>query len=436
MHCHENFVPSSLVMVLTKKQILILSSSLSLLLIAGVWFFFFRTPDNDVVSDPVMEKPVKQDSADDIRIRHINLIKKSIDTALAQGRKIPLPANAVEIHFGTTPLVYQGETSEFFYDSIGLNPLLDPVTQKPYAFALSHDGTKYQFFASLDDVQRWNYSTSTMVYSVGEENLFVQDNGGDIITLEKAQKPSIDLAVSEVRKRVGLETLKSCREILVLKNLFVVPKSGKYTIDIQGRDTSVYCDMQTDGGGWTLFYANNGYEDSPIAKSFVEMRETMKTTPILDLSAYDDKHLAGLLDYSHFVQNGSTEVLIRNNAGDVTKWVKFIFSTTRTLDWALWPLVLGKTDYGCLNLPRRDTWIIINNDQTIVHQDLRQMMNHWGTSWGVSHEKYLCNSLEKWVNPHIGFYYATNSNYEWRTRSNDGVGGEWWEGGAYRYFIR
>lgn len=141
-------------MVLTKKQILILSSSLSLLLIAGVWFFFFRTPDNDVVSDPVMEKPVKQDSADDIRIRHINLIKKSIDTALAQGRKIPLPANAVEIHFGTTPLVYQGETSEFFYDSIGLNPLLDPVTQKPYAFALSHDGTKYQFFASLDDVQR------------------------------------------------------------------------------------------------------------------------------------------------------------------------------------------------------------------------------------------------------------------------------------------
>jgi hypothetical protein len=50
--------------------------------------------------------------------------------------------------------------------------------------------------------------------------------------------------------------------------------------------------MQTDGGGWTLFYANNGYEDSPIAKSYVDMRDTMKTDPILDLSNYDNKHLA------------------------------------------------------------------------------------------------------------------------------------------------
>lgn len=101
-----------------------------------------------------IEEPEKQETADNIRIRHMNLIKKSLDTAITQGRKIPLPANAVEIHFGSTPLVYQGETSEFFYDAIGLNPLLDPVTQKPYTFALSHDGAKYQFFASLDDVQR------------------------------------------------------------------------------------------------------------------------------------------------------------------------------------------------------------------------------------------------------------------------------------------
>lgn len=152
-------------MVLTKKQIILISSSLTLFLIVGVWLFFFRTPGTESAVS-VIEKPAKQESADDIRIRHMNLIKKSLDTALAQGRKIPLPANAVEIHFGSTPLVYQGETSEFFYDAIGLNPLLDPVTQKPYAYALSHDATKYQFFAQLDDVQRGNFSTTTMVYSV------------------------------------------------------------------------------------------------------------------------------------------------------------------------------------------------------------------------------------------------------------------------------
>lgn len=422
-------------MVLSKKQIIILSSSVWLLLIAGIWFFFFRTPDTDVISDPVVEEPQKQESADDIRIRHLDLIKKSIDTALNQGRKIPLPANAVEIYFGTTPLVYQGETSEFFYNAIGLNPLVDPVTQRPYAYALSHDGTKYQFAASLDDVQRGNFSTTTMMYSVWEDSLFIQDDVGNIITLEKARRPSIDLSVSETRRTIWLETLKSCREILVLKSLLNRVRSGIYTIDIDGRDTKVYCDMQTDGGGWTLFYANNGYEDSPIAKSYVEMRETMKTAPILDMSDYNDKYLAGLLYYSHFTENGATEVLIRNRTGDVKKWVKFIFSTARTLDWALGPLVLGKTDYGCINLPRRDTWIIINNDQSIVHQDLRQMMNHSGTSWGVSHEKYLCNGLEKGANPHIGFYNARSNLYTNRTRSGEGIGSTQ-AGNEYRYFIR
>jgi len=150
----------------SKRNIIIISGTALLLIVIGVWFFFFRTPGTDVTSDPVIEQPQKQESADNIRIRHMNLIKKSLDTAITQGRKIPLPANAVEIHFGSTPLVYQGETSDFFYDAIGLNSLLDPVTQKPYAFALSHDGTKYQFFAQLDDVQRGNFSTTTMMYSV------------------------------------------------------------------------------------------------------------------------------------------------------------------------------------------------------------------------------------------------------------------------------
>lgn len=422
---------------LSKKNIIVISSSVWLLLaIAAVWFFFFRWPAQDTRIAPTIEEPQKQESADDIRIRHMNLTKKMLDTALTQGRKIPLPANAVEIYFDTAPLVYQGETSEFFYNAIGLNTLVDPVTQKPYSFALSHDGTKYQFFAGLDDIQRGNFGTNTMVYSVGETDLFVQDEEGNVITLALAQKPTIDLSTSEVRKRVWLDTFKSCREILVMKNLFVSPRSGKYTIDIDGRDTAVYCDMQTDGGGWTLFYANNGYAESPIAKSFVEMRETMTTEPVLDFNKYNDKYLAGLLEYTHFTQLGASEVLIRNRSGDPKKWVKFIFSNSRTLEWALWPLVLWKTESGCFNLPRRNTWNIVNNDQTIVYQDLRQMMNHRGTSWGVSHEKYLCNGYEKWKSSHIGFYNSNSNNRDGRTRGTEGIGGMPDFGNEFRYFIR
>lgn len=211
-----------------------------------------------------------------------------------------------------------------------------------------------------------------------------------------------------------------------MKNLVTTPKSGVYILDIDNRDARVFCDMQTDGGGWTLFYANNGYEDSPVQKSYVEMRETMKSEPILDLSDYNNQYLAGLLDYSHFTENGATEILIRNRAStQQNKWVKFTLSTARTLDWALGPLVLGKTDYGCVNLPRRDTWTIINNDQTLIHQDLRQMMNHQGTSWGVSHDRYPCNDLTASMNPHVGFYNALEIQEENRARSSEGIGGEW-----------
>lgn len=63
-------------------------------------------------------------------------------------------------------------------------------------------------------------------------------------------------------------------------------------------------------------------------------------------------------------------------------------------------------------------------------------MNHGGTSWWVSHMKYPCNGLAKWANPHVGFYNSQLSDHKNRTRSNEGIGGEWGEGGEYRYLVR
>lgn len=424
-------------MQLSSKQKIIISSVIALVVLCiGGWYFF--SSDQSEPDDIPEVASVVPESADDIRIRNINLISQSLKQALARGSEIPLPEDALRVDFEETVLVYQGKVGQELFAALGLNDLVDPVTSQRYDIALSRDKRVYQVIAYLDDVQRSNiHLEKTVFYSVwSEKDLFIRDFAWSILHRNHFGTDSIDISSSEMRKKAWLPTLKSCKEIYAFKSTITTPKSGMYIIDVDGRDTKVFCDMQTDGGGWTLFYANNGYEDSPIAKSYVDMRDTMKTEPVLDLSNYDDKHLAGLLDYSHFTQNGASEILTRNRTGDVKKWVKFTFSTSRALEWALGPLVLWKTDYGCINLPRRDSWSVINNDKTIFYENLRQMMNHIGTSWGVSHTRYLCNSFEVGKNPHIAFYSANSSLFMNRARSNEWIGGTWWPGGDYRYFIR
>lgn len=71
------------------------------------------------------------------------------------------------------------------------------------------------------------------------------EQGALLITREKPSS-RIDLSMMETRKALSLNPLKSCKEIYDVKGTQLKPKSGIYTIDIDGIATKVFCDMQTD----------------------------------------------------------------------------------------------------------------------------------------------------------------------------------------------
>lgn len=382
---------------------------------------------------------LKSTDADITRIAHLSLTKERIDDALRRGVNIPLPTNALELSYGDVKMWYQWRAGKDLFLALGIEFLKDPETGEMYHYFIRPDTKEYEIVALLNDSQYSNFRVwEKSAYSLGTSkwHMLVINSGknkGELVSsiLKNAQK--VDLGNEAKREQIGWTAQKSCQEILEKQS---DSTSWKYVIEAGGKLVTVYCDMKTAGGGWTLFYANNGHPSSEVKMSYREMRDSLDISPMAQLSEYDNPNLAGLLNYTYFTDLGAKEILIRNRTGDPTKWVKFSFSASSALTWALGERVLGKSNKWCSDIPGDATWSIINQDGKIKYDNLTAIMNQKGTSWGVSHENYWCNEYIGNANPSIAFYSANDALDGWRTRGTDGVGGAWGGENEYRYFIR
>lgn len=382
---------------------------------------------------------LRSTDSDITRIAHLSLTNERIDDALRRGINIPLPTNALELSYGEIKMGYQWRAGKDLFLALWVEFLKDPETGDMYHYFIRPDTKEYEIVALLNDNLYSNYKVGDKpAYSLGSSkwHMLVMNSGknkGELVSsiLKNAQK--VNLGDQAKREQIGWKAEKSCLEILKKQ-----PNSSSWRYVIEAKDSllTVYCDMKTSGGWWTLFYANNGHPSSEIKMSYRDMRDAVKTSPPAQISEYDNPNLAGLLDYNNFTDIGAKEMLIRNRTGDPTKWVQFSFSTPGSLSWALGDRVLGKSNKWCSTIPGGATLNIINQDGKIKYDNLTSIMNHKGTSWWVSHENYWCNEYVGNANPHLAFYSAADAADGGRTRGTDGVWGAWgWEN-EYRYFIR
>lgn len=108
----------------------------------------------------------------------------------------------------------------------------------------------------------------------------------------------------------------SCQHIL---DLGESKGSGIYTIyPDQKNPVSTYCDMELDGGGWTLFYANASDPSMVVKKSYYEHKASFSGVS-MGPANLADVNTNGMINFNHF---HATEVLAR----DITNWAPTDFS--------------------------------------------------------------------------------------------------------------
>ena len=227
-------------------------------------------------------------SRDSVRLADLKNISKSFEINRTKGISFPLPDKKVDISASGTVFQYQGELSQNTLQS-DLNIFdggLDPITKKPYWYAVNSARNKFQIIWFLENQEYiTNISNNTtfadnsdkyikssgdslgILLSVDKNEVIVQSGSLNEIDIESNTQNywviidnKINIWDNDYLKNnlsFRINEIESCRSILLNGNS---NWDGKYIINptwVNWEEYEVYCDMSTDWWGWTVILSDS-----------------------------------------------------------------------------------------------------------------------------------------------------------------------------------